>query len=63
MSTPDNEYQTALAEFRRASDAFHDAGRPPTGPFADAYNAAAARLKEVASYRCDTNEPTRFDAL
>ncbi|WP_328406750.1 hypothetical protein [Nocardia sp. NBC_00403] len=63
MSTPDNEYQTALAEFRRASDAFHDGGRPPTGPLADAYNAAAARLQKAASHRCDTDKPTRFDAL
>ncbi|MFE7801272.1 hypothetical protein [Nocardia sp. NPDC057440] len=62
MSTPDDEYQAALAEFRRASDAFHDGGLPSTGPLADAYNAAAAGLKEAANHRCETDEPTRFDA-
>ncbi|MFD0364135.1 hypothetical protein ACFQZZ_22045 [Nocardia sp. GCM10030253] len=61
MSTPD-EYSAALKEFRRVSDVFHKAGAPQAGELADRYNAAAARLKEAASHRCDSDEPTRFDA-
>ncbi|MFE7797201.1 hypothetical protein [Nocardia sp. NPDC057440] len=62
MNTPDNEYTAALKEFRRVSDAFHNAGAPQIGELADGYNAAAARLKEAAAHRCNTDEPTRFDA-
>ncbi|MFE7796130.1 hypothetical protein [Nocardia sp. NPDC057440] len=63
MSTPDPEYDDALAEFRRASDAFHAAGAPATGELADRYSAAAARLHKVASQRCNTDEQTPVTPL